>query len=310
MKYSLPLIIALLMVVSCKPTVPSAYIQPDDMEDILYDYHIAESMAKNDFGQDIELKRNIYFQAVLMKHNVSEADFDSSLVYYYSHLDRLKDIYSRVNVRLADEAKRVGAAVSEISQYSQLNANGDTANIWTGVTNALLIPRPTKNRFDFTVKVDTTFRLGDSFMFQFMTEYIWQVQSPDAYACIVLRYENDSIQQYHTRVTSSKGLTQLRVPSNMDSPLKEFRGFVYLCSGDQADVRRLMFMNQIQLIRFHNKNPLPAIDGTEEPKDSLATDSVKRIDNPRGETADSASHPVGRGLRSKTIPFRKGGGSN
>ena len=37
MKHSLPLLIVLMLLVACKPTVPSQYIQPDDMEDMLYD---------------------------------------------------------------------------------------------------------------------------------------------------------------------------------------------------------------------------------------------------------------------------------
>ena len=33
------------VLVSCKPTVPSTYIQPGEMEDLLYDYHVAMSVA-------------------------------------------------------------------------------------------------------------------------------------------------------------------------------------------------------------------------------------------------------------------------
>ena len=33
------------VLVSCKPTVPSDYIQPGEMEDLLYDYHVVMSMA-------------------------------------------------------------------------------------------------------------------------------------------------------------------------------------------------------------------------------------------------------------------------
>ena len=52
MKRSLPFIALLLMVIGCKPTVPSEYIQPDDMEDILYDYHLAEAMAKSQYDNE------------------------------------------------------------------------------------------------------------------------------------------------------------------------------------------------------------------------------------------------------------------
>ena len=35
----------LVLLTACSPKVPSEYIQPDDMEDILYDYHVAQAMA-------------------------------------------------------------------------------------------------------------------------------------------------------------------------------------------------------------------------------------------------------------------------
>ena len=158
-----------MLVVACKPTVPSEYIQPGDMRDILYDYHIAMAMARQKGGGEADFHRSLYFQLVLKKHNVTEAEFDSSLVYYYSHAYRLKDIYNEVNDRLDEEASTLGVAVGDISRYSQYSENGDTANIWNQQTDLLLIPRPTMNRFDFTVKSDSTFRRGDSFMFQFMS---------------------------------------------------------------------------------------------------------------------------------------------
>ena len=35
---------------ACKPGTPSEFIQPDDMEDILVDYHLARAMAEQDGG--------------------------------------------------------------------------------------------------------------------------------------------------------------------------------------------------------------------------------------------------------------------
>ena len=91
MKRSLVFILPLMLLASCKPSVPSEYIQPDDMEDILYDYHVAQALARNDgAGGQLDLKKTVYYRAVLQKHGVTEAEFDSTLVYYFSHVDRLR----------------------------------------------------------------------------------------------------------------------------------------------------------------------------------------------------------------------------
>lgn len=300
-------VLAATLLLSCKPTIPAGIIQPDEMEDVLYDYHVAEAMAKNDYGSNVDLKRNAHFLSVLKKHQISEADFDSSLVYYYSRLDKLIEIYNHVNERLGTEASRVGAAVGEISHYSQYGSSGDTANIWSTPTDLLLIPYAPDNRFNFTLKADTTFRLGDSFMFQFMTETIWQSGSHSAVVCLTARYDNDSITQHYSTVSTS-GITQVRVPSNKKSMLKDLRGFIYLGNDASADLRRLMFVSQIQLIRFHDKEIVKPI--ADETTDSVKTDSVQRAINARGGVADSTSRPAGRGLRSKSAPFRKGGTKN
>lgn len=294
MKHSVPVIFALLMLLmACKPSVPSEYIQPGDMEDILYDYHVAKAMAAQESHGTQDFNRTKYFLAVLKKYDVTEAEFDSSLVYYYSHIDRLKDIYSEVNTRLADEAKSLGASVGDISRFSQYSATGDTANIWKDQTDLMLMPRATLNRFDFTIEADTSFYKGDSFMFQFMSDYLWQTGAKDAVVCIVCKYEGDSIIQTNNHITVS-GIAQIRVPANTENKLKEMRGFIYLADGmDNTETRRMMFVSQIQLIRFHNKQLQQDNDTIKA--EAASEDSVQRSNNPGGPMPDTLHRRVFRG---------------
>lgn len=280
---------------ACKPKVPSEYIQPSDMEDILYDYHLAQAMAKN--GPNNDQNKSLYFQTVLKKYDITEAEFDSSLVYYYSHVDRFKSIYDRVNERLADEAKNLGAAVGDINRYSQYSATGDTANIWSQQTECILVPCPAMNRFDFTVKADTSFRKGDAFMFQFTSEYIWQSGMKDAVVCLVSRYEGDSIVQNISHV-SMPGTVQVRVMANSKNKLKEMRGFIYLSNSDEdnSDMRHMMFISQMQLIRFRNKQ---LQDNDISQQKTAATDSVKQ--------GDISGRPMPDTLRSRIVGRRQGG---
>ena len=309
MSRSLPFVLLVLMVIGCKPKVPLEIIQPDKLEDILYDYHVSQAMAKASFSSESDYERNKLFYAVLKKHGVSEAEFDSSLVYYYIRLERLYPIYRRVSDRLAAEAKGLGVAAGELNRYSQYGENGDTANIWTQDSEALLIPRPTMNRFDFVVKADSTFRLGDSFMFQFMTQYIWQSGMKDAVVCVKTAYEGDSVIQTTSHI-SAPGIAQMHIPLNRTLKVKEMRGFIYLTNNQEdADMRRMLFISQIQFIRFHHKEIEDAHETAR--RDSLAPDSLQRAADTRRPTADTTGAlPVGQGLRSKSAPFRRGGAPN
>ena len=258
MRNSLVIVIfVVLTMMGCKPSVPSGYIQPGDLEDILYDYHVAQAMAneaRSKSSQENDYDRNAYFHAVLQKYDVSEAVFDSSLVYYYSHADRLKTIYQRVKERLNDEAKALGASVGDINKYSSYSTKGDTANVWQSETDLLLMPFPTTNRYDIYVKADTSYYKGDTFIFQFLSDFVYQSGSKDAVVCLVAHYQNDSITQTISHV-SMTGQTQVRIPQNREGTLKELRGFIYLNNNDRNnEIRKMLFISQIQLIRFHQKS--------------------------------------------------------
>jgi hypothetical protein len=93
--------------------------------------------------------------------------------------------------------------------------------------------------------------LGDSFMFNFMSTFMYQSGTKDATAYISVSYENDSVDTYSRRVTVS-GLTQIRMRANTKSKVKGITGFIYLNRGnDDSKTLKLLFIDQIQLIRFH-----------------------------------------------------------
>lgn len=282
---------AALLMLSCKPTVPGEYIQPGEMEEILYDYYIMQALAGQ--GGNYEMNsynKNVYYYAVLKKHGVTEAEFDSSLVYYYSNADRLYDIYIKLSDRIGNEAMSLGASVGGIGKYSKLRADGDTADIWRESPAAVLMPVAPYNRLSFEIKADSTFRQGDSFLLNFMTDFLYQSGTKDAVAYMAVRYDNDSISAFNSHVGVS-GVSQLRIPGNSKNGIKEIKGFIYLNRGnDNSTTLKIMFISNIQLIRFHPQ---------EKPRDAVAADSLSA----RRDTAAVKPLPPGRPV-ADTMPKR------
>jgi hypothetical protein len=166
------------------------------------------------------------------------------------------------------------------------------------------------NRYDFTVKVDSTFKRGDSFMFQFMSEYIWQSGSKDLTVCIVCKYEGDSIIQTTNHI-SVAGTAQVRVPANRKNKLTEMRGFIYLSDGDDdSNTQKMLFVSQIQLIRFHDKMLAnEEIINDESSTEAPAKDSIQHGDNARGPMPDTLRRRISggqHGLRPIPIDTRNG----
>lgn len=286
------LVAAAALMVSCKPSVPSEYIQPDDMEDLIYDYHVAQGIAMQQDGSQ-NYNRRLNFELVLKKHGLTQAQFDSSLVYYYTRADRFQEIYKHVQERLNNEAEKYGAAVSE-GPIKAASLSGDTADVWKGNRALMLLNDRPYHLYQFAQKADTAYRAGDSFMLSMNTTWLMQQGNRQATVYLAITYANDStVKQYST--VSSSGNTTLRIPYCKER-VKEIKGFV-MCgmrpSTDDTNSLCVLFVNNIQLFRFHNKiieqpvMPQPQRDSILEMKPDTA-----QYESQRGPGQHVAGRPL------------------
>ncbi len=267
---------------ACKPGVPSNYIQPGDMEDILYDYYVSQGMAsvsEQKIGTE-DYRRDLFFNAVLKKHRVTRAEFDSSLVYYYTRADKFVDICHNVQDRLSEEALDLGTSEGEVERYTTQSLTGDTANVWEGNRSLMLIPYAPYNRIQFTQKADTSYHKGDSYMLSFMSDFLYQGGIKEALVYLALKYENDSIVSKVTHFSAS-GDTKLRIDA-CDLKVKELMGYFYLGEGNEKNTDlKLLFLTDIQLIRFHKQKSDKSVSSASETQkvDSMKIipDSVRRL---------------------------------
>ena len=88
---------------SCKVRTPKGIPSESKMENLLYDYHRAQSMADSKDSADYKLR--LYTDAVLAKYDLSHDDFDSIMKWYSRHADKLYKVYEKVNQRLDNEAQ-------------------------------------------------------------------------------------------------------------------------------------------------------------------------------------------------------------
>lgn len=274
------LALGLWLFAACKPSVPEDVIQPDDMEDILYDYHVSQGIASRE-GESTDYTRNYFFEALLKKHNVTRAEFDSSLVYYYTRADRFIEIYKNVQERLGEEALVRGASAGEVERYSMLSLSGDTADVWEGPRRLILMPQRPYHLMQFYQKCDTSYHAGDHFLMTFNNELLTQAGYSQALAYLAMTYENDSTVSQNT-IVSGKGSTSLRIAMCRER-VKEIKGYIMM--GQRMEEKPsndmcLMFIDGIRLIRFHNKLP--------EETEASKTDTVK------AEKADSLKPHVRR----------------
>lgn len=189
--------IMLMALASCKPKRPAGVLSPSQMENLLVDYHLAQGMAEAESnGRNTDELRYIYIHAALKKHHIDEAVFDSSMVYYSGNSELFAPICARVCARIEAMAGGMGSSESGSSRqgkYAHLTAQGDTANVWTGLQHATLMPDVLHNLLVLTWRADSTTRLGDSFIWHCYTQKVAQSNLSDAFAQMILRFENDTV---------------------------------------------------------------------------------------------------------------------
>lgn len=283
-------VMALLFCVSsCKPSLPSGVLSKGKMTDILYDYHLALAMAHMDDNGD-KGQSLAYREAVLRKHDVTSAEFDSSMVYYMRHTELLEDVYKDLTDRYNNEITAMGGSAKEGGEFANLSATGDTANVWNLATSMVFMPVKPFNSTSFNIKVDSTFHKGDRLMLDFDAQFIYQDGMRNGVAMLAVQFGNDSIAQRTIMIQSTQHYSVEL--SDADSlGIKSVKGYFMLMNGDNGTgvssqtTLKLMFLEHIKLIRMHPQKPVaaPAGSSPSASSDSLRKDSASSASSSSGE---------------------------
>lgn len=262
MRKTLFLLIAALVVAtlitSCDRN--SHVLSSGEMEDILYDYHIADAMAQQAEGGYVK-NAVAYRAAVLKKYDITQSDFDSSMVYYMRHTDQLHTIYQHISDRMQDEANKLGA-----NSMSAGVVSGDSANVWNGEKSLVLIPNEPYNLYTFNLQADTTFHKGDQLILNFVSDFIFQDGMRDGIVMLAVTLGNDSVASSVTHLSSSMA-SSIQISDNDSLGIKKISGFFLLSKNNSANssstTLQLMSIHDIQLIRVHPaKNSGPSAPTT------------------------------------------------
>ncbi len=144
----------LCLLLSCSEE-KSDIIPPDEMEEILFDYHLTQGLIDVQPPEDYTHNQR-YLDAVFSNHGVTEAQFDSSMIYYTREALKLRDIYANISRRYKEMEDALKMQAGNENAFIGLTASGDTANVWSAGSTIVLRPMPLQNKLIFTIKNDST----------------------------------------------------------------------------------------------------------------------------------------------------------
>lgn len=228
--------------------IPDYVIDPDEMEDLLVDIHKAEAymesnkyIAHNKAAQD-SIKNNIY-----AKHNVTKAEFDSSMIWYGANLKEYIEIYDNVINRLQNEDNKLLAMISDQpDMYTGLTRSGDTVNIWNKSPHFIFEGKLNNNLLTFLVPYDDNFKDNDIFKLKFKISSQYESRYPTQVILAVKESKNAT--NYIKKEIKSLGWDSLELKTK--GSIRRVIGSIYV----PADpIWRTTNIDSISLERIHTK---------------------------------------------------------
>lgn len=256
-----------LIVVACE-SVPSDILSKGEMRDILYDIHLSQNINMFDDNYDDKAVREITLrQSVLNKYGITQAQFDSSLVYYCRHADQLYDIYLDLSERLRQDVIDAGGDVD-----MNMLAGADTSDIWKAERSLALMQHPPYNVRKFTIEADSTVLPGDRFTLSYTPQFIFQDGMRDVVCVFSVTLKNDSVLNEVRHSNSSDMITTMTLDDRERIGVKNVRLY-FMCpmniSEAYSSTLRLTFVNNIRLIHTHTEGEVKKVEKPQ--KDTIAT---------------------------------------
>lgn len=267
----------ILCLASCKKDIPKDIIQPTAMESLLYDYHLAKAMAE-ELPYEERYKQPLYTNYVLKKHAITQAEFDSSMVWYARHTDELTKIYESVKKRYEEEQAILKHLIALRDNKPEMTQPGDSIDIWYGSRLAMLTNSILTNKLKFDIPADTNFKKHDELVWKLRYTFLpYPTDLQDtAIMAMYIRYENDSVAPVTKKIIAS-GIDSLvlRLRSDSTYTMKNIQGFIYYPGNDSI---KSLLVDNITLMRYHHLQK----DSLEITKsDSIQKDSLKAINPSR-----------------------------
>lgn len=252
---------------ACQVKRPKDVLPDAKMENVLYDYHIAKAMGE-EVPYNESYKRLLYVESVYKKYGITQAVFDSSMVWYARNPEILTKVYEKVNLRLKAERDGINHLIAMRDNKPKESLSGDSIDVWAWQRIYQLTGMPLDNKITFALPSDTNFKDRDTL--RWSVRFRFRNGMPDSLhaplMAMQILYDNDSIISSSQKVKKA-GLKTISLSADSIGKIKEVRGFIYYPVQKSS---KSLLVDRISLMRYHADSLAIA------PTDSIAADSLKK----------------------------------
>ena len=251
---------------------PDVVLDEEQMIDLLVDVHRAEGLLEMQqqqgvsFGTDLDTYQKEVIAAVLQKHGVSRARYDTSLMWYAQHLKLLTRVYGHVDERIREEHEMWSMQVTEARDFA-VSLPGDSVELWSLRQHLVLDRRRYSDILFWEIQSDSNFVAGDTLSWRFSIRQLLPGQKVLASISLTSRVPDDE----ELRRTGKQKSDPLGAPVGFDARTITGNGdFLLRAKADSlqpfrsailslvllADTGRVspVFVDSISLLRTHPSN--------------------------------------------------------
>ncbi|MDR1454512.1 MAG: DUF4296 domain-containing protein [Tannerella sp.] len=151
---------AAILLSGCSRT-PDGIIPEKKMKEVMVDVQLAEAMIYTEpAAYPTAAGRRALYRSVFGKHRLTEAEYDSSMIWYGKHLERYMRIY---NLALADVRARM-EAIGDVKPDIAPASNADSLDLWVFRKYYAFSPRSLSRRVIFDFRPDEPYSSGSVFV--------------------------------------------------------------------------------------------------------------------------------------------------
>jgi hypothetical protein len=239
------IIVLICLAASCS-RVPKNIISEKKMRVVLYDMQIAEAFVEtqNDLYRTSD-KRHTVYDAVFAKHNITQADYDTSLVWYGKHIDIYMDIYKLV-------FKDVNASIATLGDIKPNPLSGemsakDSIDIWIYNRSFAFSPDRVFNTLTFDIAPQAPYSSGSSYVLGIS---VWGISSamehkPKIHISAV---HADTIISVNKEL-SEDGYHELILKTIATKQIKRVYGYMTMNNAEASYYR--LYLDNIRLMKYN-----------------------------------------------------------
>ena len=183
--------IGIILFISACNGRPKGVLNQSEMTEVLTDMHLVDgSYAVQGLGSDQNIDKSVYYTAVLNKHGVTQAEFDSSLVWYTKNPKKFEKIYNEVLVQLTNRDKDVKKGM--FHPVDSVELAKVKAYLWDKRTRYNFTKDSTHTRLDFVI-TNSGLLMGDVYILKMLQRIAPQDSSTKQHVVLRINYANGKV---------------------------------------------------------------------------------------------------------------------